>query len=326
MNNSPTPPPPPTAGFFCVSLNSAVDTRLVLDEFLPGRVNRAKEVHRTPGGKGAHVAMALKALGANPTWIGFSGGCSGSELLTGLRALGLAAASIPTSESSRVNLEIISNSNQVTEILEPGPTITSSEWCEFQGTYSNLLQSATTPKVVTISGSFPPGLPPEAAAVLIKSARSAKCTSFIDSSGPPLAAALSAQPDFVKINREEAESITLMQIASPSEAAQATRKLLDLGAKAAIVSLGDRGMVGVAVQKIPAIHAWTAPMRAKSAVGSGDAALAGLAFAIASGMSFDQSLALAVACGAANCLAPLPARITAEDAWRLKRTVHLDAL
>src|SRR5215470_12412905 len=52
-----------TTAFFCVSLNPAIDTRLVLDEFCPGRVNRASEVHRTPGGKAAHVAMVLQALG-----------------------------------------------------------------------------------------------------------------------------------------------------------------------------------------------------------------------------------------------------------------------
>src|SRR6202007_575914 len=55
--------------YFCISLNPAIDTRLVLDELRPGQVNRAKEVQRASGGKAAHVAMALKGLGATPTWI-----------------------------------------------------------------------------------------------------------------------------------------------------------------------------------------------------------------------------------------------------------------
>src|SRR6266566_2423567 len=65
--------------FFCVSLNPAIDTRLIVNGFVPGRVNRVREVYRTPGGKAAHVAMALQGLGATPTWIGFSGGATGSE-------------------------------------------------------------------------------------------------------------------------------------------------------------------------------------------------------------------------------------------------------
>src|SRR6266850_5865183 len=85
--------------FFCVSLNPAVDTRLILKGFLPGRVNRAQEVYRTPGGKAAHVAMALKGLGAIPTWIGFSGGATGSELLAGLRRLGIETLPVSAGES-----------------------------------------------------------------------------------------------------------------------------------------------------------------------------------------------------------------------------------
>src|SRR2546429_5069749 len=70
MNKSEAGPRGQNALFFCVSLNPAIDTRLVLDEFQVGRVNRVSEVHRTPGGKAAHVAMALQGLGANPRWIG----------------------------------------------------------------------------------------------------------------------------------------------------------------------------------------------------------------------------------------------------------------
>src|SRR5712664_1369348 len=109
----------PTA-FFCVSLNPAIDTRLILNGFLPGRVNRVEEVYQTPGGKAAHVAMALKGLGATPTWIGFAGGVTGGELIAGLRLLGIETLPVSAGESSRVNLEILDTQGEVTEILEPG--------------------------------------------------------------------------------------------------------------------------------------------------------------------------------------------------------------
>jgi len=73
------------------------------------------------------------------------------------------------------------------------------------------------------------------------------------------------------------------------------------------VSLGDRGLVGVRRHDEQAIHAWTTPLRSKSTVGCGDAALAGLAFATASGLSFERSLALAVAAGSKlPCDTPRP--------------------
>ena len=111
-----------------------------------------------------------------------------------------------------------------------------------------------------------------------------------------------------------------------ASAAQAAHKLLDLGANSAFVSLGDRGIVGVRKRDQPAIHAWMTPLRAKSTVGCGDAALAGLAYATAKELTFEQSLSLAVACGAANCLAALPGRILREDVSRIEQGAHTDLL
>jgi 1-phosphofructokinase family hexose kinase len=313
-----------TTAFFCVSLNPAIDTRLVLDEFCLGRVNRASEVHRTPGGKAAHVAMVLQVLGANPTWIGFCGGGTGNELLAGLRRLQIEAVAVPTVEDSRVNLEIVDTGRGVTEILEPGGRVTQPEWCEFQRICADRFQRAASKKIVLISGSQPPGIPAEACAALLKLARLAGCLAFLDSSGLPLVKSLAAGPDLVKINREETEHVTGMVVKDPVSAAQAACELLERGAKSAAVSLGERGLVGIRQDAEPAIHAWTSPLRPKSTVGCGDAALAGLAFATANGFSFERSLALAVACGAANCLAPLPARITREDVSRFEKSVRVE--
>src|SRR2546429_7776363 len=198
----------PESAFFCVSVNPAIDTRLVLDKFVLGKINRVQEVHRAPGGKAAHVAMALQALGANPTWIGFSGGATGNELLHGLQLLQMQTLSIPTAQPSRVNLEILDARGEVTEILEPGGIVTPSEWTHFQKTCASAFPVAAHRKIVVLSGSLPPGVPPEAYATLIRSAQSADCLALIDTSGLPLATALAAQPELVKVNRHEAESVT----------------------------------------------------------------------------------------------------------------------
>ncbi len=312
--------------FFCVSLNPAIDTRLTVKGFILGRVNRAAEVCRTPGGKAAHVAMALKGLGATPTWIGFSGGATGSELLAGLRRLEIATMPVSIGEASRVNLEILDTSGEVTEVLEPGGTITQSEWVQFQRVCADTFQLAADKKIALISGSLPPGVPTEAYAALVSSARSAKCLAFVDSSGLPLSKALGAGPDLVRVNREEAEFATQVSIRDPVSAVQAAHKLLDLGANSAVISLGDRGLVGVRKHDRIAIHAWTDPLRPKSPVGCGDAALAGLAFAAATDLPFERSLALAVACGASNCLAALPGRIVREDVSRFEEGVQMERL
>jgi len=160
--------------------------------------------------------------------------------------------------------------------------------------------------------------------MLLNLAQSSGCLAFLDTSGAPLAEALGAGPDFVKINREEAQSVTGIPVNDITSAEQALRHLLERGAKSAAISLGDRGIIGIQQRDKPAVHAWTAPLQTKSTVGCGDSALAGFAFATASAFSFERSLALAVACGAANCLAPLPARIKQEDVSRLEPNVRIE--
>src|SRR5580700_914727 len=95
------------SSFICVSLNPAIDKRLRLDSLKPGRVNRAIEAIPASGGKAAHVAMVLRALGADPLWLGFSGGPNGEALLQGLRALSIRAEGVPTAAETRMNLEIL---------------------------------------------------------------------------------------------------------------------------------------------------------------------------------------------------------------------------
>jgi len=326
MDNLPAHSHRPANAFFCVSLNPAIDTRLRFGQFVPGRVNRATAVQRAPGGKAAHVAMALKALGATLTWIGFSGGATGHELLAGLRSLEIDTLPVPIAQSTRVNLEILDAGGEVTEILEPGAAIEESEWSEFQRVCANASQHQSHKKIVLISGSLPPGVPAEAYAQLVGLAHSADCLAFVDSSGVALSKVLAAGPDFVKINREEAELGTQDTIHDPSSAAQAARKLLDLGANSAAISLGERGLVGIRKGDPFAVHAWTTPLAAISTVGCGDAALAGFAFAAATDLSFEQSLALAAACGAANCLAALPGRIMRYDILRTEPEVHIERL
>jgi len=270
-------------------------------------------------------------LSAVPTWIGFAGGATGDELLAGLRSLDIDILPVPVAQSTRVNLEILDARGEVTEIIEPGGAITECEWSEFQRACANAFQrefqkKTAHKKIVLISGSLPLGVPGEAYARLVGLAHSADCLAFVDSSGLALSKVLAAGPDFVKINREEAELATQVTIHDAFSAAQAARKLLYLGAGSAAVSLGERGLVGVRKSDPLAVYAWTTPLAAISTVGCGDAALAGFAFAAANDLSFEQSLAFATTCGAANCLAALPGRITREDISRIERDVHVERL
>jgi len=121
-----------------------------------------------PAERAAPCRHGAQRLGGRlPTWIGFfSGGATGNEFARGTSPSGdRNDGGIHGPIFARVNLEILDTQGEVTEILEPGGTITQSEWSEFQqvcaGPHFNWWPAK---KVAVISGSLPPGVPTEACA------------------------------------------------------------------------------------------------------------------------------------------------------------------
>ena len=313
------------ASFICVSLNPAIDKRLRLDVLEPGRVNRALEAIPAPGGKSAHVAMVLRALGADPLWLGYSGGPNGDALLQGLRALSIRAEGVPTAAETRMNLEILEENGTVTEILEPGAPVTAAEREAFLHAFETALELNQN-AIVVMSGSLPPGLPKDEFATLVKIGQQRRARVFLDTSGEPLKLGLQQRPDFAKPNQEEAEWLIGRTIDGNASAALALEDLVKHGPQSAAISLGPRGLVWRGSGTAGAFVAVPPKLEAASAVGSGDATIAGFAFAASRNLEPAETVRLAVACGAANVLADLPGRVRLHDVERLRGQVHVQAL
>jgi 1-phosphofructokinase family hexose kinase len=312
--------------FVCLSPNPAIDKRLRLAKLVPGCVNRATEVHPAPGGKAAHVAMVLRTLGAYPQWIGFTGGASGQDLLAGLSKIGIRANAIPVNQPTRVNLEIIDDSARVTEILEPGAAPSKTEIASFLSACEEAFAQGKRRAIAIASGSLPPGVPEDFYADLIARAHSHGCRFFLDTSGEPLRRALEAGPDFVKPNREEAEWLTASVIGDPPSVVVAIRHLLAAGAKSAAISLGERGLFWCPGNAQTVYFAPPAAVQVRSSVGSGDSTVAAFAHAAAAGLSKEETLRLAAACGSANCLADSPGALRAADVHRLQKEIRVELL
>jgi len=296
----------------CISANPAIDKRVRMAKLTPGEVNRANSVRSAAGGKAAHVAMVLRRLGVQPLWIGFVGGAGGQELLTGLHAFGIETFPVSMKNPTRSNLEIIDDSGTVTEVLEPGAPVSTEEWRAFEAAYAAVFRQ---PGVTAIlSGSVPPGVPNGCYANLIETAHSLGGTAFLDASGEPLRLALAAGPDFVKPNRNEAEWLAGSPIKDLETAVRAAARLISAGAKSAAISLGPDGLVWKPSKSDSFYHAQAPKVACRSAVGSGDATIAGFAYAREKGLGVFDTLKLAAACGAANCLAAPGYSISVRDA------------
>lgn len=294
----------------CISANPALDRRLHLSTFSLGEVNRARSAQALPGGKAAHVAMAARALGAKTVWLGFLGGSIGEQCAAELRNLGIEVFPVHTPITTRVNFELIEDSRRITEVLEPGEPPDERAREEMARVCAEGLAHQWKGAVVVISGSLPAGLPSDLYVSLIRFARAAGSKVLLDTSGDALQATLASGPDLVKPNRKEAEALLGQPLRDARAVANAARELINRGARSAAITLGADGLVWVESLASPAWSARTPRMNAISPVGSGDAALAGFAWASLQGFTGEKVIRLAAACGGANCLAELPGRIS----------------
>lgn len=312
--------------FLCVSLNPAMDTRLRISKLRLGAVNRASESVSEPGGKAAHVAMALRGLKRQVTWVGTAGGPTGANLVRGLIALGIKVRTVPIRLSTRTNLAIQTDGDEVTEILEPGNPLSPGELRKFRNSCGHLFARWKSKATVIFSGSLPPGVPASSYADLIALAQKHHCRVFLDASGEPLRLGILQYPDLVKPNRDEAQALTRRVIKDTRSAQLALRQLFALGARSVALSLGVDGLLCSSAPGQPVFHARPPKIKGRSAVGSGDSALAGLADALSRNLPPAQVARWAAACGTANCFAASPGQIRLSDVRRIARTVRVTRL
>ncbi|MBX7174206.1 MAG: 1-phosphofructokinase family hexose kinase [Pyrinomonadaceae bacterium] len=307
----------------CVSANPAIDRRIRLKKLNIGEVNRVESSISFAGGKAAHVAMVAKILGEEVIWIGFLGGSNGEKVQKQLSEFGINVIAIPTISETRNNDEIIDENGIITEILERGSEIQPNELDEIFYVCEQTFAEFPSNFQAVFSGSLPPNVPNDFYFNLTNKARKFGGKVFLDTSGNALLKGLKANPDLVKPNRSEAEKICGFTIFDKVSAVKAAEFFQNQGAKNVALSLGETGLIYLSNEGNNPIYAKPPKVKVKSTVGCGDSTIA--AFAIASARNLDEkeTLKLAIACGAANCLADLPGQISFEMVQELIKEIEI---
>ncbi|MFD8233712.1 1-phosphofructokinase family hexose kinase [Streptomyces sp. NPDC059696] len=279
-----------------VTLNTALDITYRVRSLRPHASHRVSEVTERPGGKGVNVARVLAALGHEVTVTGFTGGATGRVVRERLAAVpGVLDALVPVTGATRRTVAVVDErTGDTTQLNEPGPTITPSEWSAFQETYAALLPGVSA---VALCGSLPPGVPVGAYAGLVRTARSHGVPVLLDTSGEPLRRGVAARPDIIKPNAEE-----LAELTGSHDPLRATQDARRRGAAAVVASLGPQGLLAVTRdgrwQATP-----PAPARGNP-TGAGDSAVAGLLSGLVEHLPWPTRLARAIALSAATVTAP----------------------
>jgi fructose-1-phosphate kinase PfkB-like protein len=211
----------------------------------------------------------------------------------------------------------------LTEFYEAGLTLDAAGWSAVEAALATELADDPSDTLVVIAGSLPPGAPVDGYGRLASIAAGAGARAAVDVGGAHLAAALPARPWLVKVNAREAAEAT--GIPAPDEAGTfaAARGLRAGGASAALVTRGVAGAVLVD-DTGTAWRIGPPPTLGPYVVGSGDALLAGLAAALATGLPVPEAARHGAAAACANALVPGQGELDPADAARVLPHVTLE--
>ncbi|HEY9525484.1 MAG TPA: 1-phosphofructokinase family hexose kinase [Anaerolineales bacterium] len=303
----------------CLNLNAAIDKTIVVPSFEINKIHRPDSVLSLPGGKGCNVARALKTLGETPVVTGWVGGFAGQFIETELQREGIQTDFIHTESESRTCTSILDREKgTITEIYETGEAVPREKIEELRFHIRGILGNY---KAITLSGSLPAGVPPDFYASIIETAREAGVLTFLDTSGDALRLGLEAGPFFIKPNETEARALLGLKTNDVSDFAQAVAEIAQTYQTNVLLSLGARG--AIAAKEGETFLIKNPSVEAKSAVGSGDSMLAGLAYGILHGLSFEEAITCGVAAGTANALTLGAGQFKIEDFARLRDQVQM---
>lgn len=296
-----------------VSLNPAVDKYLRLEKLRRGEHVEVEEVVASAGGKGINVAGVLRVLGEDVEVIGFFGGHTGAYILEEVAREGIRVDPVRIQATTRTAFVIVEADGSETEIVEPGGEVSVGEIAQLR---ARLRQTAPRAAVVVLSGSVPPGCPDEIYVQLLSDC-GGHCPVIVDTSRRWLRAVMNARPSpsIVKPNRREAEALLGEALGDEQGICRALQRLAQTGIGIPVISDGASGLYALAGGRF--LHAVMPQLQRVNSVGSGDAAVAGLAAGLARGLQPEAMLQLAAACGGANVLTKECAQVRREDLERL---------
>jgi 1-phosphofructokinase len=275
-----------------VTPNPSVDRTLFVDALTRGAVTRAKRTLSEPSGKGVNVSLALQAHRYPTTAVLPLGGATGTDLSRMLTDAGLPFQQVHINGSTRSNVSLAEPDGTVTKINEHGPALSQDEVRTLR---EAALAAGRGAQWLAACGSLPEGMDERFYIELLGEARRLGLRVAVDTSGVALRWAIEAGPDVVKPNRDELAEATGRKLATLGDVLAGAEELRARGARSVLASLGPDG--AVLVDRNGAVHGEAPVEHTVSAVGAGDALLAGF---LAAGGAGPDALAGALRWAAAS--------------------------
>ncbi|MDB5939470.1 MAG: 6-phosphofructokinase [Polaromonas sp.] len=306
-----------------VTMNPALDVSTSTDRVSDTHKLRCTAAILHPGGGGINVARVLHRLGGDCLALYPAGGANGQRLQQLIDQEQVRSHCVPIAGETRESFSVHEHaSGRDFRFVLPGPELAAGEW---QACLRLAADLQAPPAYLVASGSLPPGVPSDFHARLARLAKERGSRLVLDSSGPPLAAALAEGVYLVKPSLRELRELTGHALDSEQDWHAAALQIIRAGqAQVVALSLGEGGALLVTADR--ALRARSLPVRVASSIGAGDSFVGGLLWALNRGEDLEQAFRYGMAAGAAALLAPGTALCQAADVERLHREVAVATL
>lgn len=276
-----------------VTPNPAIDITYTVPHIEFDEVLRTTEVRRVWAGKALNASRTLKRMGVESVVIAFAGGYTGRAIAEGLAEEGIATDFARVAGETRTVVAIVDQATgHFVKANPPGAAVTPAEHAAFLAKVRGRVQPGD---LWVLTGSLPPGLPADFYAELIDLVQGAGAAAVLDTSGPALRLGCARRPFLVKPNAEEAEEMTGQPVDAGAGGVAAVNAFLAAGARRVALSLGPDGLLLGDGQQ--AVFARPPRVTVKTAVGAGDALVAGLVWAQTQGKDLAESARWGVTVG-----------------------------
>ena len=311
------------AKIITVTANTAIDYVIEVNQLSLGDNVVAENTRKFAAGKGINVAKAIASLCCPAHILGFVG-MKSQNLFQEFNYSKITADFCFVAGETRTNITLFDSfKKQETHIRTAGFSVTRSD-C--QNLFDKLNACIKQNDIVVFSGSLPNHAPLNFYQQLIFLCQQKKAMTFLDSSGESLQAGLKAKPYLIKPNLAEFESLMGRSLTTEAAIVAAAHEIIATGIQCVVVSRAEQGALFITEDLVFSAVVDIKDEEVVSSVGCGDALVAGLAVAKLRDYNTEQSLKLAVACGAANLFSPEPGVFQADKLAQMITKVQIRVL
>ncbi|MCG9677251.1 1-phosphofructokinase [Vibrio sp. Isolate24] len=276
-----------------ITLNPALDLTGSLSSLKQGSVNLVHESSFHAAGKGVNVARVLSDLGADVTVTGFLGRDNQEMFCQLFQDIGADDQFIRVNGATRINVKLVEQSGDVSDINFPGIAIDELALSQFEAKLEELTEHHD---YFVLAGSLPKGVTPERCASWISYLQGKGKKVLFDSSREALKAGVASSPWLIKPNDEELSDYVGRVLTSTQECQSVAEELNKLGIENVVVSMGADGVMWLNQDEW--LQAQPPHMDVVSTVGAGDTLVAGLCWGHMTSLEKTELLSFATALSA----------------------------